>query len=524
MRSMKKRFACLFLTAQLLIGWLAPCAAASGAVFTDVKLGKWYYNDITEMADAGWLAGYGDGTFRPGRTITRAEFVSIVARRAGLSPVPARTGHWASGMVAAALEKGWYDWGELPPTGETYDKPISRQVAVKVLMRAFLPNASGDYLTESRKIKDFSQVDGRYYDTLLAAYAEGIAAGDPDGSFRPRSGLSRAEACALICRAARKLNGEAPIPDLPGGSTGPDKVPAKGGVKENGKLQVKGTQLCNEAGNPVVLRGMSTHGMQWYGNFASSGAIRSTASFGANLFRVAMYTGENGYLSQPKTIKQKVISAVDAAIANDMYVIIDWHILSDGNPKDHLREAKAFFADMAKRYKDEPAVLYELCNEPNGNVSWAGDVKPYAEELVKTIRGAGSDGVILIGSPTWSQDIHLAAGDPVKGRNLMYTLHFYAGTHGESLRQRIDSAMKQGLPVFVSEWGVSRADGSGGVFLREAGEWLDFLEKRGISWANWSLCDKNETSAALKPGASSNGNWTQSDLTESGKFVFSRFG
>ena len=188
-----------------------------------------------------------------------------------------------------------------------------------------------------------------------------------------------------------------------------------------------------------------------------------------------------------------------------------------------MREAKSFFSEMAKRYKDSPAVLYEICNEPNGNVSWKNDVKPYAQEVVKTIRDAGSDGVILIGSPTWSQDIHLAAADPVQGKNLMYTLHFYAGTHGKELRDRIDSARNKGIAIFVSEWGTSRADGSGGVFLKEAGEWLDFLESRSISWANWSLCDKNETSAALKPGASANGGWKQKDLSESGKFVFSRF-
>lgn len=519
---MKRLLACLLAAVQIFLGNSLPAASAAGTTFSDVKPGRWYYNDITAMADSGWLAGYKDGTFRPNKTITGAEFVSIVARRKGLTPSQGQIRHWAASMTQAALEQGWYDWDELPPTGQTFDRPISRQVAVKILMKAFLPGAQGDYNTESRKIEDFSKLDGRYYETVLAAYAEGIVVGDPDGSFRPRDGLSRAEACALVCRATKKAN----TPDAP--PYEPDTPPTpvetrKGGVTENGKLQVKGTQLCNEAGEPIVLRGMSTHGMQWYGQYASSGAIKTTADYGANLFRVAMYTGENGYLSQPETIKKQVIAAVDAAIQNDMYVILDWHILSDGNPKSHLREAKSFFSEMAKRYKDSPAVLYEICNEPNGNVSWKNDVKPYAQEVVKTIRDAGSDGVILIGSPTWSQDIHLAAADPVQGKNLMYTLHFYAGTHGKELRDRIDSARNKGIAIFVSEWGTSRADGSGGVFLKEAGEWLDFLESRSISWANWSLCDKNETSAALKPGASANGGWKQKDLSESGKFVFSRF-
>ncbi len=293
-------------------------------------------------------------------------------------------------------------------------------------------------------------------------------------------------------------------------------------MSENGRLQVVGTQLCNERGEPVVLRGMSSHGLQWYGQYASEGAVRTTAQYGANVFRAAMYTGEGGYLSDPEGMKKKVIAAVDAA-ANDMYAIIDWHILSDGDPMAHLAQAKTFFTEMAARYKDDPGVLYEICNEPNGNISWSGNVKPYAREVVAAIRAQDPDGVILIGSGTWSQDIHTAAADPVEGTNLMYTCHFYAGTHGAWLRERIAAALDSGLPVFVSEWGTSAADGNGGPFLEAAGTWLDFLDERGISWCAWSLCDKGESSAALRPGASSGGGWSESDLSESGKFVFSRF-
>lgn len=509
----------VLISMTLLITASAPAEAAGPAKFTDVKGGSWYSAHVGELSSRGLASGFGDGTFRPDKTISAAEFVTIVARCAGIDSVRP-SGHWASEYMSAGLSRGWYDWDEIPPTGEKFDRPITRQLAVKVLMRALLPDKRGDYNTESVKMADFAQLDGRYYESVLAAYSCGVVAGDDKGRFNPRSGMTRAEACAVVVKALKLMDGQpvTPDPDVP------DPVETiSGGVSENGWLQVIGTQLCNEDGKPVALHGMSSHGLQWYGQFAGEQSIKNTAKYGANLFRVAMYTGENGYLSQPDTIKKQAIAAIDAAIKQDMYVIIDWHILSDGNPMDHLSESKAFFEEISKRYKDQPAVIYEICNEPNGGADWGRDIKPYAQELVKTIRKQSKNGVILIGSSTWSQDVHLAAADPVEGDNLMYTLHFYAGTHGQWLRDRADAALKDGLPLFVSEWGTSSADGSGGVFLTESKTWLDFLTKRGISWTNWSLCDKNETSAALKPGTSPSKSWGESDLSESGKFVFGRF-
>jgi endoglucanase len=164
-------------------------------------------------------------------------------------------------------------------------------------------------------------------------------------------------------------------------------------------------------------------------------------------------------------------------------------------------------------------VLYEICNEPNGNVTWNDNVKPYAETVIPVIR-TNTNAIILVGGPTWSQDLHEAAKNPINAENIMYTCHFYAGTHTDWLRQRIADC---GLPVFVSEWGTSAADGNGGVYLDEAQRWIDFMSERGISWANWSLCDKNESSAALVNGANVNDGISEDELTESGKFVFKNF-
>lgn len=515
---------------SLLLCALLLSGTGKATAFPDVVPGSWYEEAVTGMAEEGLLQGYPDGNFGPNDPITAAQFVTIAARCAGMDPLQGQTAHWAAGSMAAALQAGWYDWDELPPTGESFDRPIPRQLAVKVLMKALLPAVGYDHNEESKKIVDFPDLNGRYYEPVLSAYAAGVVTGDGEGNFRPLDGLSRAEACVLFRRTLERRQGGS-LPFAPGAAEPPVETPLPrpatplgGGASENGWLQVKGAQLCNEAGEPVVLRGMSSHGLQWYGQFANGQSIANTAAYGANVFRVAMYTGEGGYLSQKDTVKQKAFAAVDAAIMSDMYVILDWHILSDGNPMSHVEEAEAFFAEAAERYAGTPNVLFELCNEPNGGVTWERDVKPYAERLVAVIRARSPKSVILIGSPTWSQDIHLAAADPLEGENLMYTLHFYAGTHGQWLRDRIETAVAAGLPVFVSEWGTSRADGSGGVFPEESKVWLDFLDEKGISWCNWSLCDKNETSAALKPGTSPERAWTEEDLSESGRIVFSRFG
>ena len=524
---MRYRFLSLILSVLCVLTFVLPLpTGAAAAAFSDVPQGSWYESTVRAMTEAGRLTGYPDGTFRPEAAISAAEFVSVVARCAGLQGRPnSQSPHWAARELQAALDAGWYDWDELPPTGEKYDQPIARQLAVKILMRALLPEARGDYASQASKIRDLSELDGRYYDAVFAAYAAGVTKGDDSGCFHAKDSLTRAEACAIIQRAADR----SPLPSGGGETTEPQPPapapqPIQGGVSQNGRLSVSGTSLCNEQGQPVVLRGMSSHGIHWFPQFATSQAIGNTAQFGANLFRVAMYTGEGGYLSQPEAVKAQATAAVDAAIAHDMYVILDWHILSDGNPLSHIDEARAFFSEMAERYGDEPAVLFEICNEPNGNVSWERDIRPYAVEMVRVIREKAPQSIILIGSGTWSQDIHDAAAHPLEGDNLMYTCHFYAGTHGQWLRDRIDSALKAGLPIFISEWGTSAADGSGGVFLDASKEWLDFLDERGISWANWSLCDKNETSAALKPGTSAQSAWTENDLSESGRFVFSRFG
>jgi endoglucanase len=266
-----------------------------------------------------------------------------------------------------------------------------------------------------------------------------------------------------------------------------------------GKLQVAGGKLCDGAGNPVQLRGMSTHGLQWFGEIVNDKAFAALAKdWKADVIRLALYVGEGGYASHPE-LKRKVFDGIELAIKYGMYAIVDWHVLTPGNPNDPVYSgAQAFFAEVSQIYGKYPNVIYEIANEPNGPLGWAEQIKPYAEKMVATIRANDPSNIILIGSGTWSQDVDVAAEDPVQGKNLAYTFHFYAGSHGRALRDKIEAALGHGVAVFCSEWGTSEASGAGGPYLRESEEWLAFLDRHDISWVNWSMADKNESSAALK--------------------------
>lgn len=526
MRGIKRLIKTALVAAGCVLVFLS-CAGAEEKGFSDVKGSDWYYDTVMEMSDKGVLSGYSDGSFRPDANITAAEYISVLCRLKGLSPTQAQSGHWAAPLLQTALDKGWYDYDENPPTGEKFDLPIERQLAVKILIKAFAGDGlSYDYNTESAKIKDFDMLSGRYYDTVLFAYKDGLVEGDSDGRFRPAGYLTRAEACTLIKKACDKYNSDtvgaetAPVTSVtPYEEPAQTHAPISGGISRNGALKVIGASLCGEDGTPVVLKGISTHGLQWFPNFTSKEYIKAAADRGANVIRFAMYTEEGGYIQSP-SVKNTLVSGVDNALACDMYAIIDWHILSDGNPMTHINEAKDFFAEMAEKYKDAKGVIYEICNEPNGSVSWSKDIKPYAEEIISVIRSYDGDAVILVGSPTWSQDIDKAAADRIAAENIMYTCHFYAGTHTDWLRDRIKTAVGSGLPVFISEWGVSDASGSGGVFEEETKKWLDFMNENGLSRCSWSYCDKNESSALLMSGSDPSDGLSDSELSAAGKIVF----
>ena len=294
-------------------------------------------------------------------------------------------------------------------------------------------------------------------------------------------------------------------------------------VSQHGQLSVKNGQLVDKSGKGYQLRGMSTHGLTWFPEFVNESAFKTLRDdWNTNVVRLAMYVDEWGngqcYMGNKSGSLELLEKGVDICIKLDMYVIIDWHVLNPGDPSKYTNEAKSFFETVSKRYAKYPNVIYEICNEPNGGASWSGNIKPYAEKIIPVIRKNAPNSVIIVGTPTWSQEIDKPLSDPLNYKNVMYAFHFYAATHA-GLRSNVENCVAQGLPVFVSEFGTCDASGGGANDFNETQKWLSYFDKQGISYCNWSICNKDETCSVLRPGTSANGNWSESNLTENGKWI-----
>jgi endoglucanase len=287
-------------------------------------------------------------------------------------------------------------------------------------------------------------------------------------------------------------------------------------VDEHGALRVDGNKIVDAKNQPVQLTGMSLFWSQWEGEFYTPETVQHLRKeWHCNVVRAAMGIDMDGYLKNPDVEKEKIFTVIDAAIGEGMYVIVDWH---DHHAEQHLDQAKDFFAEVAETYGEYPNVIYELYNEPL-TVSWSKVLKPYFTEVIKVIREHDPDNLIVCGTPTWSQRVDQAAEDPIALPNVAYTLHFYAATHKQELRDVAKTALDKGIALMVTEFGTTEASGDGMVDEAETRLWLQFLDDHKISWCNWSICDKKESAAALKPKTDPKVEWKDKQLTRSGRLI-----
>lgn len=300
--------------------------------------------------------------------------------------------------------------------------------------------------------------------------------------------------------------------------------PDSGGLAANGQLQVQGGRLVNQTGQPIQLRGLSSHGLIWFPQYANSRALADLRARGANLFRAAMYAdsvheGFNENETTRRLNRSLMYLAIENALAADMYVIVDWHLLLDRNPLFTVEAAKEFFDDISSRYAGQPGLIYEICNEPNGETTWA-DIREYARQVIPVIRRNSPQAVVLVGTPHYSVDLLSVRESPLSYDNIMYAYHLYFDdAPADDYQTKINAMREAGLGVFVSEWGIGRprANSEAAAVI---GDFLEYCRRHQISWANWSLSNVDESYSALKSECRKLSGWAEDDLTFSGRIVF----
>ncbi|WP_271766024.1 cellulase family glycosylhydrolase [Aquimarina algiphila] len=299
-------------------------------------------------------------------------------------------------------------------------------------------------------------------------------------------------------------------------------------VAQNGQLKVCGTQLCNQYNKPIQLRGMSTHGIQWYGwgNCLTESSLDALAyDWDADILRISLYVQEGGYETDPVGFTNQVNRLIEEATARGMYALVDWHQLNPGDPNYNLENAKRFFTDIANQHKNKNNIIYDVCNEPNGSgVTW-NRIKTYADQIIPVIQSIDNDAVVLVGTHGWSTfgvsgqgNLQDVINNPLQFDNVMYTFHFYAKSHGELYLNRLDEASSQ-LPVFVTEFGSQEASGDGPNDFVMTQRFIDLMQQKKISWTSWNYSDDFRTGAVWQSGTCSGGPWTTDRLKSAGSWI-----
>lgn len=364
---------------------------------------------------------------------------------------------------------------------------------------------------------------------IAALLAAGCGAGAGEGAGQPTR-ASR-EPLATAAPSAGPTAAPTPEPSASVTRTATATVGPAGGtpVAINGRLHVCGRHLCNQFDQPIQLRGMSTHGLHWYGwgvCISDRSLDALTGDWGADIVRVSMYVQEGGYELGPDGFTTEAERIVDALVARGVYVLLDWHMLDPGDPTLNTEHAKTYFGHMTAKYGGLPNLLYEIANEPSG-VSWA-TIKAYAEEMLPVVRQGAPDGIVIVGTPAWSSFGVSEGGGPaeviaapVVGENIMYTFHFYAASHRQEYRDALVAAA-DALPVFVTEWGSQEWTGDGANDFESAQAYLDLLASRRISWTSWNYSDDERSGAAFQPGTCPDGPWAGDSLKPAGAWVRDR--
>ncbi len=298
------------------------------------------------------------------------------------------------------------------------------------------------------------------------------------------------------------------------------------GIKANGRLKVIGTKLCNEKGEPVQLKGMSTHGISWFPRYTNAAALQTLKDYGANVIRLAVYSEQNDSYTYAKEENLNYLyNAVENALSINMYAIVDWHVLQEETPLTYKAQAKEFFQEVSSHYGNEPGIIYEICNEPNGATTW-DEIVSYANEIIPVIRQNAPDAIIIVGTPDFSFDVQDVLNNPLNYSNIMYTFHNYVDVTYTSTEDMnwMQKKLQLDIPIFVTEWGITDNGTNSALYEDRAMKFVDFMEQNNISWCMWSISNKDEIYSMLKTSCNKYSGWTEADLTFSGKIAVMALG
>jgi len=337
--------------------------------------------------------------------------------------------------------------------------------------------------------------------------------------------LATGAAVAPTLSATTVATHEAPAPVR---DDAPAAVPqAVTPVEANGQLSVCGVRLCNEQGKQIQLRGMSTHGTQWYAQCVDDASLDTLADdWNADVMRISTYVQEDGYETDPARFTALVNQYIDMLSERGLYAIVDWHMLDPGDPHFNLERAKTFFTAIAERNNGRDNIIYEVANEPNG-VSWQ-TIKSYHEQIVPVVRAKDPDAVILLGTRAWSS-LGVSDGasesevvnNPVNASNVMYTFHFYAASHGQEYLDALSRAADR-IPMFITEFGTQDYAGEGANDFAMAQRYLDLAASKKISWTNWNFSDDHRSGAVFTEGTCGSGSYGTDRLKEAGTWIRDR--
>lgn len=291
------------------------------------------------------------------------------------------------------------------------------------------------------------------------------------------------------------------------------------GIEEHGYLRLDGLDLVDSNNNKVRLTGVSTHGLEWYPEYTNVSMLNSLRDYGANTIRLAVYTDtKNGYISNPKSSIKYLRLSLENVLYLDMYAIIDWHVLKDENPNKNIDSAIEFFNTISSLYPNNPGIIYEICNEPNGDTTWQ-DILEYSNKVIPVIRKNSPDSLIIVGTPKYSSELKSVIGNKLNYDNIMYSYHFYSDKGGKYFDRNLSRAKENDIPVFITEWGINKDKDD-----FELGEtFLNYINDNNYSWINWSLSNKDEDYSIIDYKCDKINNLDEECLTKAGKLIVSNF-